>query len=373
MQAPGPWRGTPRDLALTGALLVLTVGQTLVDGGDQVLLRSLLAAVAVAGLLLRRTAPGLSAAWVALGMAAESLVTESPDQIGVLLAVIISAFSVAAWAPLREAVLGLALLSLSVSLTIAVDPSDDVSNVAPTLLLFVAAPAGLGFVFSRRGRDLAAMTLRTEALEREAQEAVERERARIARELHDVVSHAVTLIAVQSEAGQAVIDTDPGAARRSLEAISAASRDALSELHALVGLLGEAGSTHPPLGLDSLTTLVDGVRAAGLSVEVVEDGLPAALPPAVDLCAYRVVQEGLTNAIRHSRNPRITVRVDRSPTRLDIDVHSTGPAHQSSYGGSGRGLDGLRERVLSLGGVLESGRQPGDRYCLRVSLPLEAA
>jgi signal transduction histidine kinase len=83
-----------------------------------------------------------------------------------------------------------------------------------------------------------------------------------------------------------------------------------------------------------------------------------------------VVQEGLTNAIRHSRRPRITVRIDVAPTRLDIGVHSSGPAHQSSYGGSGRGLDGLRERVHALGGVLESGRRPGDRYCLDVSLPL---
>jgi signal transduction histidine kinase len=264
--------GTPYDLVLVVALLVGAVGQTVAEGGDHVLLRAALAGLTVAGLLPRRTSPALAAAWVAAGLAAESLITESPDQVALLLAIIVSAFSVAAWAPRREAVLGLGLLSLSVSLSIAVDPSDDLSNVPPTLLLFVAAPAGLGFVFHRRGRDLAAMTLRTEALERETQEAVERERARIARELHDVVSHAVTLIAVQAEAGQAVIHADPGAALRSLEAISAASRDALSELHALVGLLGEASHGHPPLGLDSLDTLVDGVRAAGLEVEVVTSG-----------------------------------------------------------------------------------------------------
>ena len=365
-------RPTAFDLVLTGLVLVATVVQTMLDGGDQTLLRAALAAATVSGLLVRRTAPAVSSAWIAGGLAAESLLTESPDQAGVLIAVILSAFSVAAWAPLRDAVLGLGLLALAVSLSIAVDPSDDLSNVAPTLLLFLAVPAALGFVFNRRGRDLAAATLRAEAVEREAAEAVAQERSRIARELHDVVSHAVTLIAVQAEAGQAVLDTDPEAARRSLDAISTASRDALSELHALVGLLGSDESSGLARGLDSLPTLVDGVRAAGLRVDVVEEGTRPPLPPVVDLCAYRVVQEGLTNAIRHSRRPEVTVRIAASPVGVQIGVHSSGPAHQSSYGGSGRGLEGLRDRVLSLGGAFESGRRGGDRYCLDVSLPVDA-
>ena len=377
MHARGPLRGiTPWDLALTGALVVGAAGQTLVDEGDQVLLRAVLAAVTVAGLLLRRTAPGISAAWVSLGMAVQSLVTESPDQVGVLLAVIISAFSVAAWAPLREAVTGLVVLAVSVSLAIAVDPSDDPSNIAPTLLMFLAIPAGAGFAFNRRGRDLGALVRKAEALEREAQLAVGAERRRIARELHDVVSHAVTLIAVQAEAGQATIDDDPEAARRSLAAIGAVSRDAMAELHALLGLLSEddharQDTAAEPHGLDALPMLVTGVRAAGVEVEMIQEGPPPCLRPEVDLCAYRVVQEGLTNALRHSRQPAVTVRIESQPAAVRIHVDSTGPAHRSSYGGGGRGINGLRQRVDELGGTLESGPLVGDRFSLRVMLPQE--
>ena len=361
---------TPSDLVLTLVLAGAAVVQTFAAGGEQPLLRSVLVALTVSGIAVRRTAPASSGAWIAAGLAATSLITESPDQVGVLLAVIVSAFSVAAWAPLRDAAMGLGLLALAVSLSIAVDPSDDLGNIAPTLLLFLAVPAGLGLAFNRRGRTLAELTARTAELERQAEQAVETERRRIARELHDVVSHAVTLIAVQAEAGQAVLDDDPEAARRSLAAISTASRDALAELHSLLGLLRKHDESEGPApGLSSLPTLVAGVRAAGLEVELLQDGPPPRLDPEADLCAYRVVQEGLTNALRHSRQPDVRVRVEAHPSTVRIDVESFGPAHQSSYGGSGRGLEGLRARVLDLGGTFTSGQPHEQAWSLNVTLP----
>ena len=361
------------DLALAAALLLATVVETALATDDDVLLRVLLASLAPLGLLWRRTQPALSVALVSLGLASESVVTESPDQVALLFGILVSAFSVAAFAERRESLLGLGLLAAAISLSISVDPSDSVSNIPPTLALFLGLPAGLGFAFRRRGRDLAALAGRNEELRREAETAVEDERRRIARELHDVVSHAVTLIAVQAEAGQALLDEDPEGARRTLAAIGATSRDALAELHAMLSLLREpAGPSGTPAGLSRLAALVEGARAAGAGVSLTEDGTGAALTPAVDQTAFRVVQEGLTNAVRHTLSPRVDIAVRHDTDTLHLRVDSTGPTHQSSYGGTGSGLAGLRERVLALGGTFEAG--PGSTgYSVVASLPRAAS
>ncbi len=210
--------------------------------------------------------------------------------------------------------------------------------------------------------------------EREAQAAIQAERQRIARELHDVVSHAVTLIAVQAEAGQATIDRNPEAARRSLAAIGSASRDALAELHSLLTLLGEsddASAQHH--GLEALPTLIGGVRAAGLRLNVTETGERPALAEEIDACAFRVVQEALTNAMRHTREPVAALNLDYEPDQVRIEVESSGLAHQSAYGGSGRGLIGLRDRVRELGGSLDAGPAEDGRYSVLAVLPLDAA
>ena len=273
-------------------------------------------------------------------------------------------------APRREAVLGVALVALGVSVAIATDPSDSITNIPPTLLLFVGFPSGLGLVLRRRQQDVAALTLETQALAREADLAVESERRRIARELHDVVSHAVTLIAVQAEAGQAVIGTDPEAARRSLDAIGRVSREALDELHRLLAVLHEDDA--PPdrePGLALLPSLVQGARAAGLAVTVSETG-SASLDGPVDSCAYRVVQEALTNALRHTSDADVDVVVDRTDDRARITVTSHGRRHASAYGGTGRGLAGLRERVTALGGTFHAATAGEHGFEVRVELPV---
>jgi len=355
-------------MGIAGALAIAAALETAL-AADSIGLRTVLAVLTVLPLVGRRKAPALSAGLIALGLAVESFATESPDQAGVLLAVVLSAFSVAAHADRREAVLGLGLLGMAVSVSIAVDPSDDVSNILPTLGLFIGIPAGLGFSFHGRGRDLAILELRAESAEQDAEAALESERQRVARELHDVVSHAVTLIAVQAEAGQALLDTDPDGTRRSLTAISAASRDAVAELHSMLSLLGEPGQTATTTGLRDLPTLVAGVRAAGLRVTVEQSGTEAGLPQDVDHCAYRMVQEGLTNSLRHARNPRVDLKIHQDALTLDLRVDSRGAPHQSTYGGSGRGLVGIRERVTSLGGTLEAAAS-GDTFTLHARLPV---
>lgn len=151
-RGPIPSLTTVPDVVLALVLTVAATTETVADGGDRLVLKTLMAALIPLALCLRRTRPSTSALIVAVGLTFGSLVTESPDQIAVLLAVVVSAYSVAAYAPTRDAVTGLALLGMAISISIAVDPSDELSNIPPTLALFLALPAGLGFAFHRRTR-----------------------------------------------------------------------------------------------------------------------------------------------------------------------------------------------------------------------------
>lgn len=363
---------TAPDAALGAVLLVAAVVATLGADGEQPVARAALAGLTVSGIALRRRMPVLAAAWVSIGIALESALTESPDEMPVLLAVVIAAFSVATHAPLQQAFVGATLLSMSTALAIALDPSDSLGNILPTLALFILVPAAIGVTVHRGRRDVVSLKMRADALAREAEQAADMERRRIARELHDVVSHAVTLIAVQAEAGAAAGDNPP-AARSAFESIADVSRDALSELHRLLGLLQAQESAGPEPGLDRLPALVDGVRAAGLAVDVQEAKGRDQLPAQVDHCAYRVVQEGLTNALRHAPSACVRVHVICDDLAVRVGVESRGKQHRSAYGGTGQGLAGLRERVLALGGTFEAGLTGDGSFRLDVRIPVAAA
>ena len=363
---------TPWDAALAVALAASAGYSSWFGEAANPHLRALLSTVAVLGLLVRVTHPDASAVWLSAFLVLESLTTESPDEIGLLLAIIVGAYSVWAHAPARRAWVGTLALAIAVTVTVAVDPSDSISNVLPTLLLFVAVPGGIGWGVYRRSSAIAALELETVALTREAEESLEDERRRIARELHDVVSHAVTLIAVQAEAGQAVIDRDPTAAKRSLESIGNASRDALGELHRMLGLLhrdeGDAEAS-----LARVPALVDGARAAGLDVSLAVLGDARTLDHLAEHCAYRVVQEGVTNALRHSPGANVTIDLAYGPEALDLTVLSVGRRHSSAYGGTGRGLAGLRERLTGIGGTLEVERPDDTSFRLSACVPTSPA
>lgn len=337
--------------------------------------RGAYAVATIGGLLVRRAFPLVAVAVVAVMLVAQSLLLESPEEVGVLLAVVVAAFSSAAYAAKKDAITGAVLISLAVAVAVATDPSDSTSNILPTLLLFVGLPMALGLTLRRRQRDIDRLRMEATARADEAAEAVEAERRRIARELHDVVSHAVTLVAVQAEAGQSVIRTDPAAAERSLYAIAAASRDALSELDRMLHVLRDADGelVDTDAGLDRIPALVEGARSAGLSVELTSEGTQAPLPTRTQACAFRVVQEGLTNALRHAPGSRVRIRLALLEGSLEISVETTGRRRISSYGGGGRGLVGLRERVAALGGSLETSAAENGDFTLEVSLPGEAA
>jgi signal transduction histidine kinase len=365
-------RTPPRlDLVLAAALVVLAIVETMGnEEAPHTLLRTVLAAVTVSSVAIRRSHPVASAAVFSLGVSGESLATESPDEAAVLLALLLVAYAVGAHLARRESLLSAALLCLSLTVTIATDPSDSVSNIPLSIVLFIAIPFLLGSTVRHRRTDVAELTQRNDDLARQADEAVGAERRRIAHELHDVVSHAVTLIAVQAEAGQAVIDDDPASAKRSLAAIGQVSREALDELARLLAVLDEQTPASES-GLEALPSLVAGVQATGLHVELDAGDTERGLDPAVDRCAYRIVQEALTNALRHTAGGRVTVRVTRAADAVGVEVCSEGRAHTSSYGGTGRGLAGLRERVLDLGGTFETGPRDG-AFVVRATLPVPA-
>lgn len=367
------WAGrltTRWDAALTLFFATIAIGETLTSGSTaDPELRAGAAAITAIGLLFRRKLPLVTAAIVSFGLTTESLLLESPDEIGVLLVIVVASFSIAAYAPPRDALIGLAMLSLAIALAVATDPSDTYSNILPTLLLFMVLPGGLGLILHRRHRDIAALQLEATALANEADQAIDAERRRIARELHDVVSHAVTLIAVQSEAAQSVLDRDTEAARRSLVSIGAASRDALAELDRMLGLLRESTHETSDAGISAIPALASGARAAGMVVDVAEHGERPAVSPVADHTTYRVVQEGLTNALRHASGSTVKVDIHYAHDLVRIDVTSVGSRPGSAYGGAGRGLAGLRERVLGLGGSLDTATSADGDFGLHVTLP----
>ena len=254
----------------------------------------------------------------------------------------------------------------------------------------LAVVAALVFaVRSRRARRAFAEALEERGwlLEREresaAQGAVGAERARIARELHDIVSHNVSLMVVQAGAARRVLDAEPGQAAEALLAVEAAGRDTMTELRHLLGVLAppadgaEPGELSPQPSLSRLSPLVDRIAFAGLPVEVRISGEPRPLPSGVDLTAYRIIQEALTNALKHGDGSKAEVLVRYTDHYLRVEVVNSGPSVLAGDRPApddpqdGRGLLGLRQRVRVFGGDLDARRRLGGGFRVRARIPLE--
>ncbi|WP_405813573.1 sensor histidine kinase [Streptomyces sp. NBC_01390] len=211
---------------------------------------------------------------------------------------------------------------------------------------------------------------RAQAVRRRADE----ERLRIARELHDVLAHSISVINVQAGVGLALLDSDPEQARTALTAIKGASKEALGEVRQVLDTLRTPGDAPraPAPGLNRLSELVEQAAAAGLTVEV--RGAAPKLPPGADLAAFRIVQEALTNVVRHSgsRHARVLVEVDEADGTLRLRVDDDGPATGADAGGSGNGLAGMRERAVALGGTIEAGPRADGGFRVLARLPLKA-
>ncbi|MGW0210170.1 sensor histidine kinase [Streptomyces sp. NPDC003233] len=206
---------------------------------------------------------------------------------------------------------------------------------------------------------------RAEAARRRADE----ERLRIARELHDVLAHSISVINVQAGMGLALLDSDPEQARAALTTIKAASKEALGEVRQVLDTLRAPGTAPraPAPGLSRLPELVEQAATAGLTVEI--EGEPPQLPPGADLAAFRIVQEALTNVVRHSGSRHARVRFAHDGEALRLRIDDDGPATGADAGGSGNGLAGMRERAAALGGTIEAGPRADGGFRVLAVLP----
>ncbi len=294
------------------------------------------------------------------------------ERFPVSIAILLAAYSTGAYSRARLASIGVVALG-SVTLLIATIHGGTGYSF---LLLDLAWLIGNALRAERRNHTLVAE--RAEQLEREhdaaRRAAAAEERARIAREMHDIIAHSVSVMTVQAEAARRVMSTQPGAAAEALRTVSVSGHQTLTELRRLLGLLGEGSEEPlgPQPGLADLPNLVHGVSSAGLQVELNVEGEPQALPPGLDLTAYRVIQEALTNSLKHSgrAHTKVTVRYGESDIRIEVADHglarSTGDVE-----GAGRGLVGMRERVAIYGGEMEATPEPSG-FGVRVRLPLAA-
>ncbi|MFF7245008.1 sensor histidine kinase [Embleya sp. NPDC008237] len=269
---------------------------------------------------------------------------------------------------------------------------------------------------AQRNRQLVLLTARLEREQEErARRAIVDERVRIARELHDVVAHHMSVITVQVGLASYVFDSDPRAARAALDVIGDAGRDALDEMRRLLSLLrvdfdedggegqradgvgdidgvgavgavggvdgvggvgGVDGAADPMPGLDRLADLAERMSAVGVTVDLTTEGAPRHLAPGLELCVYRIVQEALTNVVKHAGTPRADVRIRHLSDRLSVSIANDGPGRDAARprvgSGTGHGLIGMHERAKILGGTLSAGERPEGGFRVHLTLPFDA-
>jgi signal transduction histidine kinase len=363
------------------ALVVLVLGQAEVWAGAFATHRqgphwgqALGYGLAALALVPRRVRPFASTLAVCAVMAGAFAVFGSPEGLGVMAAPLVAAYTVANREDRRRALWGLAaVLALGVA-WLGFDP------LTTRLVQYLGA---LGWVSPWVIAWLLGAYLRTRRMyvaglvrqrEERALAAVAEERNRIARELHDVIGHSVSVMTVQASAVRRLMRSDQAKERHALETVEATGREALAEMRRMVGVLrsGDAGpDLAPPPALEQLDRLVDDFRSAGVDVVLEREGDPVPLPPGLDLTAYRLVQEALTNTLKHAQATRAVVRLGYRDGMLELSVCDDGRG-PSAGAEPGNGLLGMRERVGVFGGRLVAGAAAGGGYELRAELPLGA-
>jgi signal transduction histidine kinase len=383
-------------VAMTAAGIDIALFTQLSDDPDQtpgwVSATVPVAVIVIAGLLtvpalvLRRRAPGATCVVLCAYAAVLTVSIGSRPLVGLLVAL----YSAAAWSSGRRALvcLGATLLAHTVATVY------EASLAGPDPRLFAVVAVGTVYVLLdvatwAAGRRAATARARADYLEASraelAAQAVEEERRRIARELHDIVAHSVSLMALQAGGASRVLRSDPQRAERALENVGALGQQAISELHRMLSLLedqrGEPSATavgrqevaQLPDVLRGVPVLVRRVQESGLDVDLAVDGTPARLEPSVGLAAHRIIQEALTNAAKHGHaGARIEVRLTWTPSDVEIRVANrvgdVDPAAAGARLSTGRGLSGLAERARLAGGRLSAGRT-GDHFVVDATLP----
>jgi signal transduction histidine kinase len=385
------------DGALVLVLLVAGVAQTWpavfpsIDRWDRVdwiryatpLAVSVVSAVA---LWFRRTYPvGTVATLVIVGVITE---VQPVDLATPFIALVVALYSLGRYGRSRGRSLGAALVAVAAAGAVNAIVGDGIDAwflFMGALLLGVWAAGDTARASEARAEALEVRSARLEAERHEdAARAAADERARIARELHDVIAHNVSVMVVQAAAARRIVDRDPDQARESLATIESTGRQALAEMRRLLGVIrrdDEPPAAAPQPTLARLPSLIDEMRASGLPVDLSVDGAVRALPPGIDVNAYRIVQEALTNALRHVGRTSTRVAVRYRNDAVEVEVVDDGPADghdaadrvSSAQPSTGHGLVGMRERVTLVRGELEAGPRPEGGFRVWARLPFEGS
>ncbi len=324
-----------------------------------------------ASLALRRRSP-LAMVAIAAGGSLLMIAGEVPPQIlAVGLAAMVISYSVAAGLDGRRLIVAVTLFVVTWLTRDIVDPNLNGFDIVIDGLVF-AMPFIVGRVVRRREHQV---RLVSQVAEDRTHDAVRHERARIARDLHDVIAHGMSVVVVQADAARHGLAAEDVETRAALVEIERAGRESLREMRRLLGLLRDgdedASALAPQPGMADVSTLVQSVRQAGLPVDLRVVGVARPLSPGIDVAAYRIVQEALTNALRHAGPARATVEIGYDDRAVALRIADTGRGHGASPGSGGNGLVGMRERASLYGGSFAAGREPGG-FVVVASLPFEA-
>nr|WP_225225204.1 histidine kinase [Cellulomonas sp. JH27-2] len=356
-------------------------------GDDSQRTGALLSIFLIAPLALRRVRPTTSVVLV-YTVALLQMVAVTPVSLPADLAVLVSLYSVTVHGPRwahRVAMAGAIVGSLLLTALLARHDVDLPTAAAFGTFAFVLCLAAWAFGLVRRSRreTIEALVDRAERLETErdqqARLATAAERARIAREMHDIVAHSLTVMIAQADGGRYAAAADPPAATRALGTIAETGRAALTDMRRLLGVLRDeprsagappVGATTPQPAADDLDTLVEQVRASGVRVSMVRMGTARTLPPGVGLTVYRIAQEALTNVLKHAGpDPTVTVMVQWRPESITVEVTDDGRGAAAGSDGLGQGLRGMAERATMFGGSVVAGPRPGGGFRVRAVVP----
>jgi signal transduction histidine kinase len=367
------------DLALAALFVLAAELDVWVHGtvqGSRPLNAAILAFVGLP-LVVRRRRPGLTVIVVAAAVLTQALAVGPPPSGFLYWPILIAAYSLGAHRPAQR--WPLATLALLVGayayLTVQWTSSEGVT-VTAVPWMFAPVVAWVVGVGMRRRRLRSAVAAARVQRERDDEQrrlaALEQERVRMARELHDILAHSVSLMGVQAGAAEQVLARDPERARPVLQSIQQTARDSVGELHRLLAMLRQddvGPELSPQPSLQDLEALFGRMRDAGLNVEWRTRG-SAAISPGVELTVYRVVQEALTNALKHARPTRVAVELTYADDRLDVDIWNDGVDDATRGSGTGHGLIGMCERVSLYGGSLEAAREAVGAFRVLASIPL---
>ncbi len=350
--------------------MALTVVEAVtLSGSAQATKLWVLSVPALASLAVRRQYPLLVAIFVTI----VNFVVNPRNEFTTVLSLVLVAFTVGHETRPPRSYLGLGLVL--VPFLVNLGRSQSVPSDVAAALVFLVGPWVVGTQTRMRADRAEAAEARALQLEREqelhAALVAAAERTRIARELHDIVSHSISVVTIQVQAVRRRLGPDHAAEAADLAQVEATARQALNEMRRLFGVLraeGEQPALAPQLGLSQLEALVAGARGGGVDVQLVIEGDPQPLPPGIDLAAYRIAQEGLTNALRHSEASEVTVAIRHHPDSLQVEVHDNGRGLQRTKN-PGHGLVGVRERVALYGGVVEVANGPDSGVTLMATLP----